>query len=71
MFFKAPLILDVKTTFKQQKSHCVNFRWKHIKKESCKGYLGDKEQKAIFLVVSDTCTLVLRGPFNCVPLWAE
>ena len=51
------------------KYHWVNFWWKHIKKESYKGYLGNKKQKAMFLVVSNMCTLVLRGPFNCMPDW--
>ena len=64
VFFEAHLIIDVRITFKQQKSHWVNFWWKHIKKESSKGYLGNKEQKAMFLVVSNMCTLVLRGPFG-------
>ena len=35
-----------------QKAHSENFWWKHIKNESCKCYLGNKEQKAMFLVVS-------------------
>ena len=71
LFFEAHPILDVKTTFQQQKSHCVNFRRKHIKKESCNGYFGDKEQKAMFRVVSDKCILDLRGPFNYVPDWVR
>ena len=44
------LILDVKTTFRLQKSHWVNVCWKHIKNESCKRYLGNKKQKAMFVV---------------------
>ena len=56
VFWKLPfeehLILDVKTTSRLQKPHCENFWWKHIKNESLKFHLGNKEQKAIFLVVS-------------------
>ena len=52
LFFQEHLILDVKTTFRLQRPHCENFCWKHIKNESCKYYLGNKEQKAMFLVVS-------------------
>ena len=51
-FEKKHLILDVKTTFRLQKTHCENVWWKHIKNESCKYYLGNKEQKGMFLVVS-------------------
>ena len=39
----------------------------NIENESCNLYLGNKKQKAMFIVVSRTCTLVLRGPFFCVP----
>ena len=46
------VILDVKTTFRLQKPHCENFWWKHIKNERCKCFVGNKEQKAMFLVVS-------------------
>ena len=53
LFFKKYLILDVKTTFRLKKSHIAkNFWWKQVKNESRKCYLGNKEQKAIFLVVS-------------------
>ena len=46
-------VLDVKTTFRLKKSHIAkNFWWKQVKNESRKCYLGNKEQKAIFLVVS-------------------
>ena len=52
MFFEAHLILDIKTTIRLQKPHCKNFGWKYICNESCKSCLGDKEQKAMLLVVS-------------------
>ena len=44
-------LLEVKATFRLQKPHCKNFWWKHIKNVSTKCYLGNKEQKAVFLVV--------------------
>ena len=31
---------------------CKNFQWKYIKNENHKSYLGNNEQKAMFLVVS-------------------
>ena len=57
------LIWDVKTTFRLQRFHCINFCLKHIKNESRKWYLDDKEQKAMFLIVSRTCILVLSTRF--------
>ena len=39
----------------------------NIENESCNLYLGNKKQKAMFIVVSRTCTLVLRDPFFYVP----
>ena len=51
MLFQEHLILDVKTTFRLQKLNCKNFWRKHIRNESFKCYLGNKEQKAMFLVV--------------------
>ena len=39
----------------------------NIENESCNLYLGNKKQKAMFIVESRTCTLVLRDPFFCVP----
>ena len=63
------LVLDIQTTFRQQKPHCNNFWWKHIKNESCKSYLGTKEQKAMLLVVLDrTYILVLRAHFFACPI---
>ena len=45
----------VKPIFRRlQNPHCENFWWKHIKSESCNYYLGNKEQKAMFLVVSES-----------------
>ena len=68
LFFEAHLIIDAKTTFRIQKPHCVTFWWKHIKNESCKWYLDNKEQKAVFLVVSRTCILVLSTFFFACPI---
>ena len=51
LFFEEHLILDTKTTVRLQKPHCKNFWWKHINK-SCKSCLGNKKQKAMFLVMS-------------------
>ena len=51
-FLEENLILEVKTTFRLQKPHCENVWWKHIKNESWKCYLGNREQKLMFLVVS-------------------
>ena len=48
-FFQEHLILDVKTTFRLKG---LIAKTSHIKNESCKCYLGNKEQKAMFLVVS-------------------
>ena len=39
IFFCTPV--DVKTTFKLQRSQWKNFWWKHMKNESCKWYLGN------------------------------
>ena len=63
LFFEAHLILNVKTTFRLQKPHFVNVWWKHIKNDSYKWYLDNKEQEAVFLVVSRMCTLVLSTRF--------
>ena len=67
LFFEADLIKDVKTAFRLRNPHGVNFWWKHIKNESCKWYLNNKEQKAVFLVVSRTRTLVLSARFLVCP----
>ena len=68
LFFEKHLILDVKTTLRLQKPHCGNFWWKHIKNESCKCYLGNKEQKAMFLVVSwSEVHFSFERTFFCVP----
>ena len=37
-----------------QKLHCKNFRWECIENEYQKSYLGNKEQKAKFPVVSQS-----------------
>ena len=44
-------VLDIKTTLTQQKPHCKNYWWNYNKNESFKPYLGNKEQKWLFLVV--------------------
>ena len=54
LVFEGHPILDAKATFKLQKPHCKNFWWKHIKNESCKCYLGNKEQNSTLLVVSQS-----------------
>ena len=52
LFFETHLILNIQTTFTLQKAHWKNFWWNYNKNESCKPYLGNKEQKLLFLVVS-------------------
>ena len=61
-------ILDFKTTFKLQKPHFLNFSWKNVKNENCKWYLDNKEQKAVFLVVSMMFTLVLSARLFACPI---
>ena len=61
-------MLDVKTTFRLQKPHCANFWWKHIKNESCKWYLDNKEQEVVFVVVSRMCTLLLSARYFVCPI---
>ena len=51
-FFEKHLILDVKTTLRLQKPYWDNFWWRNIKNEGCKCYLGNEDQKGMFLVVS-------------------
>ena len=46
------LILDIQITLTLQRSHCKDFWWNYTKNESCKPYLGNREQKWLFLVVS-------------------
>ena len=53
LFSEKNLILDVKTALRLQKPYCLNFWWKHIKNESCKWYLDNKEQKAVLCCVYD------------------
>ena len=50
LFFEKHLILDVKTTLRLQKPHCENIWTLKIKVISA--HLGNKEHKAMFLVVS-------------------
>ena len=52
LLFEAHLILDIKTTIRLQKPHCKGFWWEVIWNKSCKFLLEQKEQKAMFLVVS-------------------
>ena len=68
LFFEVHLILDVKTTFRLQKACCEHFWWKHIKNEGCKCYLVNKEEKAMFLVVSQLDVYFgFELPIFCVP----
>ena len=80
LFFVTHLILDFQTTFILQKPHCKNFWWNYNKKESCKPYLGNKEQKLLFQVVCqsdvhtdfDFARRFFCGPdqarkYNCAP----
>ena len=48
----AHLILDIQTKFRPQKPHGRNIWWTYVKNKIFKSYLGKKEQKLIFLVVS-------------------
>ena len=66
-------VLDIQTTLTQQKPHCKNSWWNYNKNESCKPYLGNKEQKWLLLVVSLSdlhinyyfaCTLFLACPIG-------
>ena len=52
LFFQTHLILDIQTTLSLQKPYCKNFWWNYNKNESCKCYLGNKEQKWMLPVVS-------------------
>ena len=60
LFFEAHLIFNIKTKLSLQK--------RHIKNESCKSYLGNREQKAIFLVVPQSDVhFSFERLFFCVP----
>ena len=52
LFFETHLILDIQIKFTLQKSYCKNFWWNYNKNESWKPYLGNREPKLLFLVVS-------------------
>ena len=70
--FEEHLILKVKTTFRLQKPRCEDFWWKHIKNESCKCYLGNKGQKAMFLAVPRSDEHVgFERPFFARPMGRE
>ena len=69
LFIEKHLTLDVKTTFRLQKHHFENISQKHIKNESCKCYLGNNEQKTMFLVVSQSdAHFSLKHPFFECPI---
>ena len=51
LFFETHLILDIRATFTLKNPNCKNFWWNYNKSESYKPYLGNKEQKLMFLVV--------------------
>ena len=55
---------DIQTIIRPQMLRCKKFRWKCIKNESRKSYLGDKEQKAMYPVVSRSDTH-LTSNFFC------
>ena len=61
--------LDIKTTIRMQKTHYKNFWWEHIKNKSYKSFLGNREQKAVFLVVSQL--VVHFGTIFCMPNWVH
>ena len=76
LFIEEHLTLDVKIAFRLQKHHCENISQKRIKNESCKCYLGNNEQKTMFLAVSQSAAhfeasifLSARSgmPENCAP----
>ena len=68
LFFQQHIILDFKTTFRLQKPHWESFLRKTINNESFKCYLFNKEQKAMFLVVSRSEVYFgFEHPFFCVP----
>ena len=54
LFFETHLILDIQTKFPMQKPHCKILWWNYNENESCKSYLSSKEQKLLFLVVSQS-----------------
>ena len=49
-FFESHVFLYIQTT-RLQKFHLKSFPWKYIKNENHRSYLGNKEKKAMFLVV--------------------
>ena len=68
LFFEEHLILEVKTTFRLQKYHFESIWQKHIKNESCRCYLGNNKQKAMFLVVSQSdAHFGFEHYFFCLP----
>ena len=53
LFFETHLIWDISNNVHTlQNPHCKNIWWNYNKNESFKSYLGNKEQKLLFLVVS-------------------
>ena len=48
LFFETYHVLDIQTTL--QKSHFKNVWWNYNTNESCRSYLGNKEQKWLFLL---------------------
>ena len=54
LFFETHFILAIQATFTLQKRYCKTFWWNNNKNESWKPYLGNREQKLLFLVVSQS-----------------
>ena len=55
LFFETHLIWDISNNVHTlQNPHCKNIWWNYNKNESFKSYLGNKEQKLLFLVVSQS-----------------
>ena len=54
ILFEMHLILDIQATSRLQEYYCKNVRWECIKSENRKPYFARKEQKAMFLVLSQS-----------------
>ena len=71
LFFETHLIWDISNNVHTlQNPHCKNIWWNYNKNESFKSYLGNKEQKLLFLVVSQLdlpIEIDFAPVFFCVP----
>ena len=54
LFFETHFILAIEATFTPQKPYCKNFWWNYNKNENWRSYLGNREQRLLFLVVSQS-----------------